>query len=525
MDGGRRVQDRVGGAKPAHYYGLQGCRSGVYRNQLIAAAQYLHRWAEAYFLTKNEHLMKNKPTFRTGGKPCLMRTFLITVLFTLSLSGCDDFVEVDLPSSQLPSEAVFEDYTTATAAMVNIYAQLRNNGLLNGNPGSLAYKLGEYADEMTFYGAAGQTDVSFPNNTVLPTNTDIIGWWNTTYNQIYAANSVLEGVGTSKVLSPGQKERLRGEALFIRALLHFYLTNSFGAVPYVETTDYRINSTVTRMPVEQVHEHIISDLTEAESLLEIDYITFDRVRPNKATVQALLARVYLYTGRWAAAADHASAVLNQEDLYSWEPDLDAVFKKESMTTIWHLMPASDGLNTHEAAAHVFLQGPPPVSSLSESLVGAFETGDNRRARWIKEVGDGSDTWYHAYKYQAIDNTGSSVEYSVMFRTAELYLIRAEARARQGELANATGDVNRIRNTAGLGNTSAGTMEQLLLAIEQERRVELFTEGHRFFDLKRTGRLDAVLGSKPGWQPTDALLPLPESELLLNPALNPQNPGY
>lgn len=469
--------------------------------------------------------MKNKFKFQVCSNRCITVSFLFALVSTMTFVGCADFVEVELPSSQLPSEAVFEDNTTATAAMVSIYAQMRNNGLLNGNPDGMTYKLGEYADEMIFYGLSEPSDTSFPDNTVLPTNAIIQRWWNATYSQIYAANAVLEGVANSTALTTAQKEQLRGEALFVRALLHFYLVNLYGAIPYIETTDYRVNSTVSRMSVPTIYEHLTDDLLAAEELLAVEYITFDRVRPNKATVEALLARVYLYNGQWAAAADMASAVLNNADLYGWETDLDLVFKKESTTTIWHLMPSSDGMNTNEAGAHIFLEGPPPVSSLTSNLVDAFETGDNRRTKWIKAVTDGNETWYHAYKYKAIDNNVSSIEYSIMFRTAELYLIRAEARARQGELTNAKEDLNMIRTTAGLGNTMAVTQNEILTAIEQERRVELFTEGHRFFDLKRTGRLDAVLDSKTGWEVTDQLLPLPEAELLLNPNLNPQNPGY
>jgi hypothetical protein len=94
------------------------------------------------------------------------------------------------------------------------------------------------------------------------------------------------------------------------------------------------------------------------------------------------------------------------------------------------------------------------------------------------------------------------------------------------MIGAAADLNKIRHTAGLPDTDATTQTTLLEAILQERKVELFSEyGHRFFDLKRFGKLDAVLGTKPGWNATDQLWPLPQSELLVNPFLKPQNPGY
>jgi hypothetical protein len=276
----------------------------------------------------------------------------------------------------------------------------------------------------------------------------------------------------------------------------------------------------------QVYENVEDDLLLSEALLGIQYISSERVRPNKATVQALLARLYLYSGRWAEAANSASAVLNNTTLYADDHNLETVFLKGNLGNIWQIMPDTDGRNTLEAETYVFLQGPPPVSALSVDFVNSFEAGDLRRTQWIKEVTNGTDVWYHAYKYKAYNNSQGSVEYSIVFRTAELYLIRAEARAQQGELITAQEDLNSIRNKAGLSNTSAVTKEQIISAIVKERKSELFTEGHRFFDLKRASLLNEILpNTKPGWDTNDKVLPLPETELLLNPNLKPQNPGY
>jgi hypothetical protein len=116
---------------------------------------------------------------------------------------------------------------------------------------------------------------------------------------------------------------------------------------------------------------------------------------------------------------------------------------------------------------------------------------------------------------------------MVLRLAEQYLIRAEARARLGKVPESQADINAIRSRSGLSNTTAADPAALLLAIEKERQVELFSEwGHRWLDLKRTGRADAVLGAeKPtDWQPTDALYPIPQNEILSNPLLT-QNLGY
>ncbi|MNR31887.1 SusD family protein [compost metagenome] len=107
------------------------------------------------------------------------------------------------------------------------------------------------------------------------------------------------------------------------------------------------------------------------------------------------------------------------------------------------------------------------------------------------------------------------------------MIRAEARAHLGNVSGAQTDLNKIRRRAGLSDTPADTQSELLAAILKERQVELFTElGHRWFDLKRFGLANEVLGAhKTAWNSTDILWPLPQSELLLNENLLPQNPGY
>lgn len=449
--------------------------------------------------------------------------FALAFIGFILMTGCDSFTDVDLPASQLNAPAVFEDKATANAAMVDIYSKIRDNGLLTGSLSGLSNQLGLYADELALYGG----EVNFYNNALLPSGNEVGELWNSSYNQIYAANSVIEGVQNSVSLATEDRNQLKGEALFVRALLHFYLLNAFGDIPYIRTTDYVQNKVVHRMPETEVYTLIKADLEEAITLLPEDYISAERVRPNKWAAQALLARVHLYTQTWDEASNAASAVLNQTGLYVWEEDLDKIFLKESTTTIWQLMPGVPGDNTMEASTFSFISGPPPLSTLSNALIGAFETNDQRKVHWIEAITDGTDTWYHANKYKAVVNTGSSVEYSIVFRLAEQYLIRAEARAHQGDLIGAKEDLNKIRQTAGLPPTTALTAAAIIDAVLQERRVELFTEfGHRFFDLKRTGKLDAVLSPlKAGWNPTDRNLPLPESELLLNPNLAPQNAGY
>ena len=206
-----------------------------------------------------------------------------------------------------------------------------------------------------------------------------------------------------------------------------------------------------------------------------------------------------------------------------------VFLKESPETIWQLKPGDSPRNTQEANQLVIQFIPGQIYALSDTFLEAFEAGDLRHANWVESISntDNTVTLHFAHKYKALFTETESLEYSILFRLAEQYLIRAEARAYLGNIPGAQEDINTIRNRAGLANNSASTVNDLMEAILQERQVELFTEqGHRWFDLKRTGNASEVLSAiKPNWQSTDVLFPIPETELETNPNLLPQNGGY
>lgn len=456
--------------------------------------------------------------------------FLQLFLFAcavLCMTSCDPFVEVDLPKSQLTNVTVFEDYATASAALTDIYSKIRDKGLLAGTSSGISNRLGNYTDEMNSFGTPKNPTLDFFNNTLLPSTPAIAEYWNAAYNQLYATNALIEGVQASTALSAENKKKLLAEAYFIRALLHFYLVNIFGDIPYITQTDYKSNSMVTRMSTDKVYGHIITDLENAINLLSENYNNKVRVQPNQFAAKALLARVYLYQGAWAEAANAASAVINHTTLYLLEENIARVFLNDTKETIWQLQSAKSGKNTDEAATFIFFSGPPPLVALSTNLVNSFTVGDLRKTNWIKKISSGSNSWYHAYKYKETNFTPASKEYSIVFRLTEQYLIRAEARTQQGDLIGAKEDLNKIRHRAGLGDTSAITQQEILEAVFQERRWEFFSEyGHRFFDLKRSGQINTVLSNlKLGWNSSDALFPIPQTELSANPNLRPQNPGY
>jgi hypothetical protein len=449
----------------------------------------------------------------------------IGFLLMILCISCDSFVEVNQPNAQLTSEAVFQDFTTANAAMLEVYAKMRDGSFISGASIGSGITLGFYADEMIRYGNDDNNTSMVFNNTLLPSTSTVLQNWNRSYQQIYGVNAVIEGCENSTQIAEINKNQLIGEAKFLRALIHFYLVNLYDGVPYITTTDYEINRSVQRLSVQEVYQKITTDLNDAIVLLPEEDFSFERVRANKYVALTLLARVNLYQEKWAEAAEAASEVINNPT-YIWENDLSKTFLKNSTATIWQFSPRLSGQNTAEGSAHIFNSGPPPVRSLSANIVNAFDMQDARRSEWIRTISNGNNEWYHAFKYKQNNATGESVEYSIIFRLSELYLIRSEARARQGELVGALSDLNLIRNTAGLPNSVAANQNDIINAILDERKWELFTEhGHRFFDLKRMGKLDEVLSPiKMGWNTSDRLWPIPEVELLSNPNLT-QNPGY
>jgi starch-binding outer membrane protein, SusD/RagB family len=454
----------------------------------------------------------------------------LVIMVLTCTTGCKKFVEVQAPKSQLLGPMVFQEKGTAVAALSGVYSHLRSDahGLLYVGSWGMPSYMAQYTDEIVNYSNTNAIyGEDFYKNLLFPDAEDIRSLWTTAYNQIYNVNAIIEGLDNSVALTEDEKAQVKGEAIFVRALLHFYLVNLFGDVPYITSTDYLVNKDLSRTPSATVYDLVIKDLQTAAEQVGEQYPSAERVRPNKSVVRALMARVYLYKQDWANAEAMATAVIGNST-YQWVNNLSDVFLKQSTGTIWAFKPSVEGVNSEDASIYILLSNPIPYyRSISSSLLDAFEIGDKRRNEWIGSFSQGGNTWYFPYKYKQRGNTGTSKEYSVILRLEEQYLIRAEARTQLGNITGAQSDLDKIRNRAGLDNTLASTKEEMLDAILHERQVELFTEfGHRFFDLKRMGKADQILPvTKPNWAPKNKLLPIPEKELLVNQNLNPQNLGY
>jgi len=464
----------------------------------------------------------------------MKRIHILTLsLALIAAASCKKYVDTPLPKNELVSELVFTDDKTATAAMVGLYSDMNAFNYFYANV-LMNYLTAMQADELYYLSTFANYDV-FRQNSLLPSSQYVQSMWKDQYAYIYHANACIEGLTAATTLSPAVKNQLLGEAHFMRAFLHFYLVNMYGDVPLITTTDYLVNNVKPREKTAIVYDTIISDLITAKKLMADNYPSVNRVRPNKAAATALLARAYLYTKQWAAAETEASLVVNNS-LYSLLKDLNGVFLANSREAIWQLQPVNvaGGRNTWEGftATPATPTANPAFRLDTTNLIAKFETGDLRLANWtgFRKLTTGA-TVYFPYKYKVRTNpttVTTLTEYSMVMRTAEQFLIRAEARIQQDKLNEGRADLDSIRLRAGLTVLPTNLDKAALLrAVEQERKVELFTEwGHRWFDLKRTNRSTAVLGPIKGafWQATDTLYPIPTDAIKTNIYLE-QNEGY
>lgn len=476
-----------------------------------------------------------------------IKTYIyLTGLVVLFCTSCKKLITIPDPVDTTTTNKVFATDSQASSAMAGVYTMMINSTSI-GTTGNAAFSTG-YS---TLLGGMSSDELKysvvdpFGTNKLTRDNSPTV-LWSSAFKTVYGANDVIEGIeaSTSASLSDKVRKRLTGEAKFIRAFTYFYLVNFFGDVPLVLTVDFNQTAQMQRTPAAEVYKQIIKDLEEAKSLLGTDFSnskTGERIIPNKWAATAMLARAYLYTGDYGNAVAQAGEVISQTALFQLKEELNDTFLMNSTEAIWQLQQNDPsgikGQSTPEGFTLL-----PDVSSganypyiFSDELLQVFENDDKRLKDWtINFMKDGKKA-YVPYKYKkggdAISKASPITEYYMVLRLAEQYLIRAEARILSGgqpELA--IDDLNIIRHRAGLEDLPATlSRAEVIAAIEKERRTELFAEwGHRWFDLKRTGRAHDVLSGIPAKQPWlgdyQLLYPIPLTEISANNKLS-QNPGY
>lgn len=437
----------------------------------------------------------------------------LLLLFSLlgALSACN-VLDVD-PADKIPGNEAYKTKADIETGILGSYAQLQ----------SLSYYGRTYltfsdlaADNLIHPTDATATDYAeVDNNVMLSTNGAIEGLWNSIYLAINAANSVVTKVPTMSDMTDAEKSAAFAELYFLRGLNHFNLMNYFGAIPIKTKPTVGTDSVnIARSSMGDVYKQILSDLSFAEQHLEV---SSTKIRATKYAATALLARVYLYQKDYENAYKKANEVI-QKGGYSLIQNYGDIFAKEGNAEIIFEVEF-DEVNRNRIAEYNFpktLNGRGEVKP-DQSLISAYEEGDLRDSLSIAYSG----TYPYAAKYTDLSLGDHNV---IVLRLAEMYLIRAEAAAHlpTGVVSDVQADVNVIRKRAGLDGTDANTMDGLILAIEQERRSEFAFEGHRWFDLVRTGRASTVLPHIT--KSTQLLFPIPLSEVTYNKKMT-QNPGY
>lgn len=459
--------------------------------------------------------------------PYTHRSVYLIIVIILSAS-CKKLVNVDYPIGQLGSVTVFNNDASAVSAISGLYSSMSSNNTSFAGYGTTVFG-GLSADEL--HNASSATYDDFFNNSLTASTSALeINIWTPAYNYIYQANAILEAIDNSESLSEATRKQVKGEALFLRAFCYFHLVNFFGDVPLVLFSDYKANALLPSSSSSAIYGQMISDLKEAQQLLTSTYPSNNRGRVNGPVTTALLARVYLYSKEWKSAEVQASSVISNS-AYTLHANLDSVFLSSSKEAVWQLIPVPATSNTPEGTAFIPGNNTVPVYELTPSLLKSFTPDDKRKKNWTKNVTVSGNTFTYPFKYKVRTAASAPVsEYYVMMRLAEQYLIRAEARAIENNISGSIQDIDRIRKRAGLPLLSVITpnisQPALLDSIAMERKREFFSErGHRWMDLKRTGKADAVLAPlKTDWQSTDVLYPIPKSQILINTNLK-QNPGY
>ena len=444
-------------------------------------------------------------------KPIKLTSLLILAPL-LFFTSCKKYLE-EIPDDALASQNAIVDVSTARAAIIGAYDGVQ--GYYAGNYPTLGTMP---ADNVVFNGTLSQY-LQLDQNAIPADNVTTVATYQGIYKTINTVNSVIADVPglNDPLLSEAEKNKILGEAYFIRALGYFDLGRGWGGVQLQlqPTTDLSSAKGIKRSTLSQIYDQVLADLIQAETLLPDDATT--RNRAQKSTARALRARLHLYRGEWASAEKYATQViLNTKyrltpayagfftaPFLSTESIFELTFSPNDKNSFWNLWyPSSAGGQFTLKPSATF------VSKVTDPSIGG--------GRKALIAGTSPDNYGVLY-----NTTSSSTDPSYVIRLAEMYLIRAEARAQLEDYTGALEDLNVIRSRAGVPDFSSLSKVDILKAIEDENSIEFAFEAHRWFDLVRTRRAGEVLGitNQNYW-----LFPIPLSDVLSDPDVI-QNPGY
>lgn len=484
------------------------------------------------------------------------------ILIGVSFSCSDDFLE-RLPQGDLTTGSYPENETDALLATNAIYNTMR---IWNFHSGGFPI-LDIQADDATKGTAPGDGTAMIPYETF--TNTADEGsmdrWWRTLYQGIRRSHLVILNVPDVD-MDPTLRDRLVGEARFLRAYFYSILVRAFGDVPKVLEITPALDA--ARSPAEEIWQEIIfPDLDFALASLpeKTDYNNEDMGRATKGAVRGLLARLHLYRSEFDLAEQYALEVINS-GVYDLEPEYANAFSEtnehgvESVFEIGALRQAFDqGGNQYGNTWAVrgtpnrgWGFGRPAYSFITDHLNDprlddiVLYLGEELDGVVISGDGATPDTTYSSENpteiteiecyNQKVWTPGTDTQSSFGFnkrviRYADVLLMAAEALNENGNTTQALTYLNEVRARARAGDPTAlpditstdqGTVRQ---AIYDERRIELSLEGLRLWDLIRTGQAPTVLGPLGFREGVNELFPIPQSEIDISEGRITQNEGY
>ncbi|ALI97976.1 RagB/SusD family nutrient uptake outer membrane protein [Rufibacter tibetensis] len=462
----------------------------------------------------------------------------------LLFPACDNVLDVE-PEFQrggnFTSLADYEFSLTGTYARFRQVGYYGNGGQTTGTWSVLPDLMGEDLVQTAEDLANWQNQINFEYAT---DDADIATAWLAAYSVITQANITLRGIDAFASGDQAGVNRIKGQALAIRAMVHFDLLRYWGenfdrnstglGVPYM--TEVNAESLPKRLTVKETYDNIFRDMMEAETLLNgITINDATRSRIDQLAVRALLARINLYAKDYVAAENYATLVISQRPLASRTNFAD-IWKDASTSEVIWSVTFSAGEGTPSGSLY---NGPGNRNRAkpSETLIRTYDQmNDVRFTSYFASRALGTANRRILSKFLSRGTTEDNLVNWKVLRTGEMYLIRAEARAMQGgaKAALALADLNALRN-ARINNyvPVVLTGQALLDAIALERRKELIGEGHRFFDLKRTTRnlvrTDVELASTNRTVvPSDRewVWPIPQGEIDANINIRgQQSPGY
>ena len=455
---------------------------------------------------------------------------LLVTIVTMVFMSCSEDLDIS-PITQKSAGNFFSTEQEIETAIYGVYAQLQNDGLY----GLDIIGVGEIPGEDTFEEIAANDGGRFGQLDDFSTNAsnDLVGdIWRESYEGIQRVNVVLNRIEQITFAEASTKSSRIGELQFVRALLYFNLVRLYNDVPLVteETTNPSNFFGQGRTPASEVYTQIETDLEEAIQNLPV---AKSSGRPAKGAAQALLADVQMNQGKYGAAATNLAAVISSGE-YRLMPSTSLIFGEanEGNEEILFEVQYASGLNGNsegEKSASQFRPSGTTANAKGHNLpsaqfVSLYQVDDTRQNDYVG-LEASANPFYFSLKYE-VSATGANDGGTdhIVIRYADVLLKYAEA-LNESEGSNPEQYLNMVRNRAGLLNTTATTREELRDAIEMERRLEFIGEGHRWFDLKRTGKAVQTMNS---WftaedknvtiDENDLFLPIPQSQIDTDPAI-------